>query len=214
VSNRDVRVAPDSASDGDGDLIARVLGGARPAPELSAAAARLARIPTWQRSSIAANGLARDFGIAADGAARIAALWEFAERCMPDDRPAVCSVRDALLVVDRLRVSRREQVVVLMLDARHRPIRLETVAMGALNASRLHARDVFAPALRHDAVAVIVGHNHPSGDPTPSYADRVVTAALRSAGELLGVPLLDHIIVATRGHHSFRDAERWDDADA
>jgi DNA repair protein RadC len=66
--------------------------------------------------------------------------------------------------------------------------------------------------LRSDAVAVIIGHNHPSGDPSPSRADRVVTAALRSAGTLLGVPVLDHLIVARRGHHSFRETESWDEA--
>jgi DNA repair protein RadC len=69
---------------------------------------------------------------------------------------------------------------------------------------------VFGPALRRDAVAVIVGHNHPSGDPSPSRADRVVTAALRGAGDLLGVPVLDHIIVTRRAHHSFRDVEGWE----
>ena len=72
-------------------------------------------------------------------------------------------------------------------------------------------RDVFGPALRSDAVAVIIGHNHPSGDPSPSRADRVVTSALRNAGSLLGVPVLDHLIVARRGHHSFRETEGWDE---
>jgi DNA repair protein RadC len=143
---------------------------------------------------------------------RLAAMWELAERWSDDDRPAIGSPRDALLMLDGLRVARREQVVVLLLDARHRPIKLETVAVGTINASRLQPRDVFGPALRSDAVAVIIGHNHPSGDPAPSRADRVVTAALRSAGALLGVPVLDHLIVARRGHHSFRETESWAEA--
>jgi DNA repair protein RadC len=104
--------------------------------------------------------------------------------------------------------------MVVLLDARHRLISLETVAVGTLNSSRLHARDVFGPALRAEAVAVIAGHNHPSGDPSPSRADRIVTASLRAAGELLGVPLLDHLVIARHGHHSFRDAEAWDVSDA
>jgi DNA repair protein RadC len=120
------------------------------------------------------------------------------------------SPRDALLLLDRLRAARREEVVVILLDARHRPLGVETVAVGTLNASRLQPRDVFGPALRGDAVAVIIGHNHPSGDPSPSRADRLVTTALRGGGDLLGVPMLDHIIVTRRGHHSFRETEGWD----
>jgi DNA repair protein RadC len=139
-------------------------------------------------------------------------MWELAERWADDDRPAIASPRDVLLMLDGLRRARREQVVALLLDARHRPIRLETVAVGTINASRLQPRDVFGPALRGDAVAVIIGHNHPSGDPSPSRADRLVTAALRNAGALLGVPVLDHLIVARRAHHSFRETEGWDEA--
>jgi DNA repair protein RadC len=195
---------------GEAELIARVLGGAEPAPELRAMGTRLARIPIWERRALGAAGLTRDHGVNAQRAIRLAALWELADRWYPDDRPAIASPRDAVLLLADLRTARREEIVVLMLDARHRPIARETVAVGTVNASRLAPRDVFGPALRRDAVAVIIGHNHPSGDPSPSRADRVVTAALRGAGDLLGVPVLDHIIVTRRAHHSFRDVEGWE----
>lgn len=97
-----------------------------------------------------------------------------------------------------------------MLDARHRPMACETVAVGSINSSRLTPRDVLAPALRRGSAALVVAHNHPSGDPSPSHADRVVTEALRSASALVGIPMLDHVIVAARGHHSFREIEGWD----
>ena len=195
---------------GEAELIARVLGGAEPAPDLRAMGTRLARIPIWERRALGAAGLTRDHGVNAQRAIRLAALWELADRWYPDDRPAIASPRDAVLLFADLRTVRREEIVVLMLDARHRPIARETVAVGTVNASRLAPRDVFGPALRRDAVAVIIGHNHPSGDPSPSRADRVVTAALRGAGDLLGVPVLDHIIVTRRAHHSFRDVEGWE----
>ena len=195
---------------GEAELIARVLGGAEPAPDLRAMGTRLARIPIWERRALGAAGLTRDHGVNAQRAIRLAALWELADRWYPDDRPAIASPRDAVLLFADLRTARREEIVVLMLDARHRPIARETVAVGTVNASRLAPRDVFGPALRRDAVAVIIGHNHPSGDPSPSRADRVVTAALRGAGDLLGVPVLDHIIVTRRAHHSFRDVEGWE----
>lgn len=202
--------ARDWSEFGEAELIARVLGGSEPGPELRSLGARLARIPMWERRAAGAAGLVRDHGVAAPRAARLAAVWELAERWYPDDRPTIASPRDAVLLMERLRVAPREEVVVLTLDARHRPIALETVAVGTVNASRLAPRDVFTPALQRHAVAVIIGHNHPSGDATPSRADRVVTAALRSAGDLLSVPVLDHLIVTRQGHHSFRDAEGWE----
>ena len=192
------------------ELLARVLGGTVPSATVRADAERLVRIPAWLRRGLAAEEVAREHGVSLARAARACAVWELAERWMGDDRPAVVSPRDALIALDRLRSARREEVCVLLLDARHRIIDVETVAVGGLNASRLAPRDVFAPALRRDAVAVIIGHNHPSGDPSPSRADRVVTAALRSAGDLLGVAVLDHVIVARHAHHSFREAEQWD----
>jgi DNA repair protein RadC len=196
----------------EGELIARVLHGPDPPPAVVGVATRVAGIPQWQRRQLGVDGLVKAYGVESRKAARIAALWELAERWYPDDRPAITAPRDALLLLEPLRCSRREQVVTLLLDARHRLVSAETVAVGTVNASRLQPRDVFGPALRADAVAVIIGHNHPSGDPAPSRADRVVTAALRSAAELLGIQLLDHIIVARGSHHSFRECEGWDEA--
>jgi DNA repair protein RadC len=194
----------------EAELIARAIGGSCPRPELLDMGGRLARIPIWERRAMGRAGLVRDHGIGPDRAARLEAIWELAERWYPDDRPAIAAPRDALLLLERLRCARREEVVVVMLDARHRPLGVETVAVGTVNASRLQPRDVFAPALRTGAVAVIIGHNHPSGDASPSRADRTVTTALRAAGDLLGIALLDHLVVTARGHFSFRDAEGWD----
>ena len=81
---------------------------------------------------------------------------------------------------------------------------------GSLNSARLLPRDVLAPALRAGAAALIVAHNHPSGEVTPSRADRLVTVALRAAARLLGLPLLDHIILTARSHYSFREVEAWE----
>jgi len=105
-----------------------------------------------------------------------------------------------------------ETVIVLMLDSRNRVRGHHVAAVGTLNAARLSARDVFTPALLANAASVIIAHNHPSGDPTPSGADRQVVDALRTAGTLLGVPLTDSLIVAPNGYHSFRASEDWDNA--
>jgi DNA repair protein RadC len=194
----------------EADLIARVLGGGTPSAVERDLGHQLSRIPAWQRRALGRAGLVREHGLSAARAARLEAVWELAERWQPDERPAVASPRDAVLLLERLRARRTEEVVVILLDARQRPLGIESVAVGSVNASRLQPRDVFATALRCGSVSVILGHNHPSGDPSPSRADRLVTAQIRAAGEMLGVGVLDHVIIARRAHFSFRDAENWD----
>lgn len=103
----------------------------------------------------------------------------------------------------RLRRVQQELFMVLLLDARHRLIREVEVSRGSLNQSLVHPREVFAPALREAAAAILVVHNHPSGDPSPSREDHEVTRRLVKVGEILGIPLLDHVVVAAQGHTSF-----------
>jgi DNA repair protein RadC len=104
-----------------------------------------------------------------------------------------------------LRDVRQEHFCVVLLDARHRVLRTETVSRGTLTASLVHPREVFRPALREAAAAMVLVHNHPSGDPSPSAEDREVTARLVRAGEILGVRVLDHVILAERGFVSLRE---------
>jgi len=109
----------------------------------------------------------------------------------------------------RLRDAPRECFLALLLDGRHRVIREVEVSQGTLTASLVHPREVFRPALRDGAAALIAVHNHPSGDPAPSPEDREVTVRLARAGDLLGVRLLDHVVVAERGYRSLRDEGWW-----
>jgi DNA repair protein RadC len=97
-----------------------------------------------------------------------------------------------------------------LLDGRHRVLREEVVSQGTLTASLVHPREVFRPALRESAAALILVHNHPSGDPTPSAEDREVTLRLVRAGELLGVRVIDHVIVAERGFCSLKEEGAMD----
>jgi DNA repair protein RadC len=104
-----------------------------------------------------------------------------------------------------LRDERQERFFVILLDARHRVLRSEAISQGTLTASLVHPREVFRPALYEAAAALVLVHNHPSGDPTPSREDREVTSRLAKAGEILGVRVLDHVVVAERGFCSLRD---------
>ena len=104
-----------------------------------------------------------------------------------------------------LRFVPHERFLVLLLNGRHRLLRQEVISQGTLTASLVHPREVFRPALQEAAAALILVHNHPSGDPTPSPEDRQVTERLARAGEILGVRVLDHVVVAERGYCSLRE---------
>jgi DNA repair protein RadC len=106
----------------------------------------------------------------------------------------------------RLRDEACERFLVLLLDGRHRVLGEVTVSQGTLTASLVHPREVFGPAIRRSAAAIVLVHNHPSGDPTPSAEDRSVTLRLRQAGELLGIRVVDHVVIAERGYYSFDEA--------
>lgn len=104
-----------------------------------------------------------------------------------------------------LRDLRHEIFKVILLDAKHAIMRDATVSEGSLTLSIVHPREVFTLAVRESAAAVIFLHNHPSGDPTPSQEDRILTARLVSAGEVLGIRVLDHLVVGDGRYVSFAD---------
>jgi len=107
----------------------------------------------------------------------------------------------------RLRGLCRESFHVLLLDGRHRLLASEEVSVGTLTASLVHPREVFRGAIRSAAAAILLVHNHPSGDPRPSAEDHAVTRRLQAAGELLGIRVVDHVIVAEGSFYSFRESD-------
>ena len=105
--------------------------------------------------------------------------------------------------------SAEERFVVLLLDGRHRPLGVTLVSKGTLTASLVHPREVFKVAIAANAQAVIIAHNHPSGDSAPSSEDKEVTRRLIDAGKLLGIPVLDHIVLGDGEYYSFKE-DRFD----
>lgn len=99
----------------------------------------------------------------------------------------------------------REHLVVLLVDSRRQVIGINTVSIGTVSASLVHPRECFKPAVLIGAAALILGHNHPSGDEQPSIEDKECTRRLARAGELMGIPLLDHVIIGGDKHFSFRE---------
>ena len=104
----------------------------------------------------------------------------------------------------------REAFIVLLLDVKHRVIAEEVVTIGILDGALIHPREVFKAAVAGSAAGIILAHNHPSGDPKPSGQDAEVTKRLHKAGEVLGIPVVDHVIVGSTGaHFSFREQGDW-----
>jgi DNA repair protein RadC len=117
-----------------------------------------------------------------------------------EDRPRLRGPEDVVqFMAPQLRNLRHEEFHVIILNTRHRVLSTERVSQGILDASLVHPREVFAPALQARASAIILVHNHPSGDPEPSPEDRRVTRQMSEAGDVLGIRVLDHVIVGDPG---------------
>jgi DNA repair protein RadC len=139
-------------------------------------------------------------GIGPDKAGRLLAAFEVAARLARECRPPLPRIREPEDVVRlfqaRLRDLQVEEFHLLALDSQSQVLREVLVTRGLLNSSLVHPREVFRAAIAEAAAGIIVVHNHPSGDPTPSAEDRAVTRQLAEAGRLLDLPLYDHVIIA------------------
>jgi DNA repair protein RadC len=138
-------------------------------------------------------------GIGRAKAIRLAAAFELARRLagtMPEDRPSIRSPEDAAaLVMGEMRHLDREHFWALLLNTKNRVIAREVISIGTLNSSTVHPRELFKAAIRRSAAAVILVHNHPSGDPTPSQQDIEVTKRMVEAGNIVGISVLDHLVI-------------------
>ena len=101
--------------------------------------------------------------------------------------------------------SDREAFCALLLNARHRPIGFHVISIGSLNDATVHPREVMRMAVIIGAAAIVLAHNHPSGDPSPSDQDRRVTERMGEVGQLLGISMLDHVVIGAERHYSFSD---------
>lgn len=165
------------------------------------------RLAELARSS--AQRIAVHFGVDEEAALRVAAAFELGRRVERSKRDTTQSLREPsavhALMLPELRGVQRECFHVLLLDGKHRLKRRERISEGTLTQSLVHPREVFGLALRECAAALIVVHNHPSGDPEPSREDLLVTRRLIETGEIMGIPLIDHVVVADESFVSLRE---------
>lgn len=120
-----------------------------------------------------------------------------------------CPQDVADFLMPRLRYAAKEQFVVILLNNKNKVVGTEVVSEGSLSSSIVHPREVFAPAILHHAAAIMVAHNHPSGDPKPSIEDEEVTRLLLRSGKVLGIPMIDHVIIGDGNYYSFLENEAF-----
>ncbi len=148
-------------------------------------------------------------GIGPDKAVMIKAALELGSRLATLPREGAESIASprqaAMLFMEELRYKKREHFKILLLNTKNHVIAKENISVGSLNASIVHPREIFNGPIKKSAASIILVHNHPSGDPSPSQEDLAVTGRLVDAGDLIGIRVRDHIIIGDGVFFSFRE---------
>lgn len=201
--------ATPSPEDLDPAALLAVLLGPTPGSGLSQAERMLAQRELVELSRFSLGRWCAEFGLSEAAARRVVAAFSLGRRAERARRRPRASMRSPRAVFEEvrpwLRGAEKETFLVLLLDAKHALQRTVRVSEGTLTSSLVHPREVFGPAIREASAAVVVAHNHPSGDPEPSREDLDVTRRLADAGRLLGIPLLDHVVVGDGTFVSLRE---------
>lgn len=127
-------------------------------------------------------------------------VWDEVKESIPS---CITHPRDVVGHLSHLRNKSQEHFDVVILNGAHRVIKVKNITKGIANKTIVHPREVFRAAIYSNAVAIIIAHNHPSGELSPSTEDCEITARLKASGELIGIPVLDHVIISQRGYYSF-----------
>ena len=150
-----------------------------------------------------------NLGFSQTQATKIQSVFELARRLemfIEEPKRKICSPKDVYaFMFPKMREQKKEKFVTLYLDTKNQILKEETVSIGSSNASIVHPREVFKGSLELSSASIIVIHNHPSGDPSPSREDIMVTEKLCDGGKLLGIDVLDHIIIGDGPYVSLKD---------
>lgn len=205
---RDTILKDGARPSSDADLLAVLLGSRNVSRRVSDIAVRLlddGGLPLLAHTS--AESLLGTPALGPIQASRVLAAVELGRRIWCRLGPGESPIRGPEDVQDRCggyAGARKEHFLALHLNTRHVVVREELVSIGSLNASIVHPREVFRCAILESAASLILVHNHPSGDPTPSDDDIRITQRLSEAGELVGIPLVDHVVLGDDAYYSFR----------
>lgn len=149
-------------------------------------------------------------GVGSAKASTLIAAFELSKRALQKGLGVfhtILKAQDALPLVSHIKNSKKEHFIAIYLNSRKQVIHQETISIGSLDSSLVHPREVFQPAIQVCAAAALFVHNHPSGDVSPSSEDLLITKRLCHAGQLLGIEVLDHIIIAKENYLSLREQD-------
>lgn len=192
----------------DQELLAVLIGKGTPGMDVMTLAAKLARVIDEKGLDVKADDLSQFAGIGAAKATLILAAIEFARRRIKPEGAKIIAPADLLPHVRHYADRKQEHFLCASINGANEILNIRVVSIGLIDRSPVHPREVFADAIADRASAIIVAHNHPSGELGPSPSDIAITAQLKAAGDVVGIELLDHIIFNRSGYFSFLEAGR------
>jgi DNA repair protein RadC len=167
----------------------------------------LKKYPAKKLLSLNYEKLSKIKGLGPAKACLLLAAFELTKRALEtedNNLPTIRNAKDAVAQLQELRLAKKEHFAVLYLNARNQLVHKETISIGTLNASLVHPREVFYPAIENLACSIIAAHNHPSGGCEPSEADMELTNRLKECGRIMGIELLDHMIITKNDFFSLK----------
>ncbi len=189
----------------DIELMAVLLGSGNAKDDVFSLATKLIKSLDGKGLNLTLGDLTSVPGIGKAKATIVLAALEFARRRIKPDGIKIETSSGIVPLIQHFAFQRQEYVICVTINGANEVINIHTLAVGSLDRAPLEPRDVFSCALQDRASAIILAHNHPEGELTPSFADREVTTRLKQTGELVGIPLLDHIIFNRKDYFSFLD---------
>lgn len=168
----------------------------------------LKKFPLKELGKVDYASLIKITGIRQAKATRLLAALELGQRIYDNNKLTkilINSLEDTVRVIQEYADRKQEYLVCLYLNARHELLQKEIIGVGSLNSLQVEPREVFRPAFTTPCAGIIIAHNHPSGDSSPSEDDILFTKRIHEAGEIMGIPLLDHVIISSSGYFSFRE---------
>lgn len=188
----------------DFELLEVIIGNGSASADVGTIARQVQRLLRSSPAGVSHEDLLAIKGISNATAGKILAAFEIAKRYLVRNAEPLRTMQDVTARLADIRMRQQECVVCLSLDGGDRLIAQRMVSVGTLDTVLAHPREIFADAIADRAAYIILAHNHPSGDPSPSQKDISLTQQLVAAGQLLGIPLRDHVIVSKTEHFSFR----------
>ncbi len=187
----------------DGELLSVIIGSGIRGNNVSRVAADVLAILDKRSAPVEVSDLVEIRGMGSIKAAQISAALEFSRRRLCPGPRKINYPSDVVPLISHFADRNQEHFLCISLNGAHEVLNLRVVSVGLLNRTIVHPREVFADPLKDRAAAVVVAHNHPSGNVDPSKEDQQITSRLKEAGETLGIQLLDHVIFSVRGYYSF-----------